>query len=132
MDIISTEFLNNTAQSWLVALMMAGVELAGLYGFKRFAASWLSTLVKRTESEWGDAFADLLTRTHSLFLFIIALFIGSLFLTMPETLRRSVFSVMTISLLVQGGLWLNGLTLFLLQRDAQRRREKDPASVMTV
>jgi small-conductance mechanosensitive channel len=132
MDILSTEFLNNTVQSWLIALVVAGVALAALYVFKRFAASRLTVLVKRTENEWDDAFVDLLARTSSLFLFIIALLIGSLFLTLPETLRQGVFSVAAIAVLVQGGLWLNGLILFWLQRDAQRRREKDPASVTTV
>lgn len=132
MDILSTEFVDNTVQSWLIALTAAGFAFAILYLFKRFVDSRLAALVKRTESKWDDAFAELIARTNSLFLFIIALFIGSLFLTLHGTLRQLVFSVAAVAVIVQGGLWLNGLIQFVLKTQAGRRRERDPASVATV
>lgn len=132
MDILSIELADNTVQSWLIALAVAVAAFVALVIVKRFINSRLSVLVKRTESKWDDAFAELVAHTNSLFLFIIALFIGSLFLDLHGIQREIVFSVAAVAVIVQGGLWLNGLIQFVLNSEASRRRQMDPASVTTV
>lgn len=132
MDILAIEIADNTVQSWLIAWMVAIVAFVALAISKRFISSRLSALVKRTESKWDDAFAELVAHTKSLFLFIIALFIGSLFLDLYGMQREIVFSIATVAVIVQGGLWLNGVIQFVLNGEASRRRQMDPASVTTV
>ncbi|MGD2137645.1 MAG: mechanosensitive ion channel family protein [Gammaproteobacteria bacterium] len=131
-EVLSTEVLDNSVQAWLIALLAACVSLTCFYLFKVFGVSRLTALARQTRGEWDDALADLLARTSGLFLLLAALFVGSLFLTLPATARQGVFTVATIALLVQGGLWLNGLLQFWLTRDARRRRETDPASITTI
>jgi small-conductance mechanosensitive channel len=132
MEILAREILGNTVQDWLIALLAAVVSLACFYLFKAYVISRIVALAKQTKGEWDDALADLLARTSGLFLFLVALFVGSLFLSLPGTAHQGIFRAAMIALLIQGGLWLNGLIIFWLSRDIQRRREQDPASVTTI
>jgi small-conductance mechanosensitive channel len=131
-ELLTTEILDNTVRNWLIALLVTFVSLTCFYLIKVFGISRLAALAQQTEGDWDDALADLLARTNGLFLLLVALFVGSLFITLSATIRQGVFSVVMIALLIQGGLWLNGLILFWLTRDAGRRREQDPASITTI
>jgi len=132
MELLAKEVIGNTVQSWLIALLAASVSLACFYLFKAYIISRLVALAKQTRGDWDDALADLLARSSGVFLFLVALFVGSLFLSLPETVHQGIFRVTMIALLIQAGLWLNGLVLFWLARDTRRRREQDPASVTTI
>ena len=132
MELLAKEVIGNTVQSWLIALLAASVSLVCFYVFKAYIISRLVALAKQTRGDWDDALADLLARSSGVFLFLVAMFVGSLFLSLPETVHQGIFRVTMIALLIQAGLWLNGLVLFWLARDLRRRREQDPASVTTI
>jgi len=124
--------LENTVENWLIALGVALIALIILYLLKRLGLSRLSALAGQTVNTWDDGLADMLSRTRWPFVLIIALFFGSLFLSLSNEYRRIVSSIAAITLLVQGGLWLNGLLLFWLQQDREQRRKTDPASIAAV
>ena len=132
LEMLGYEFLGNTLQNWLVALCIAVLTLALLYLVKRLGLSRLTALAKNTENTWDDAVADMLSRTRSPFILIVALFLGSLSLSLAGEYRQIVYSVAAIALLVQGGLWLNSLLVFWLKQDREQRRKTDPASVAAV
>ena len=132
LGMLEYEFLGNTLQHWLVALCITIVTLALLYLFKRLGLSRLAALARNTENTWDDAVADMLSRTRSPFIIIVALFLGSLSLSLAGEYRQMAYSVAAIALLVQGGLWLNSLLVFWLQQDREQRRKTDPASVAAV
>ena len=131
-QLLTIELLNNSIQNWLGGIALGSAALAVFYLFRRIAVSRLAQLATRTTAEWDEALVDLLSRTHALFLLIIAVFVGSLLLHLPDTGRQGVFAITAVALVLQGGIWANGLIMFWLQRDAARRRKKDPASVATV
>jgi hypothetical protein len=117
LGILEHSLLGNAVRDWLVALGIAVITLVLLYLVKRLSLSRLTALAKQTENTWDDSLADLLSRTRNPFIFIVALFLGSLFLSLSGDYRQIVYSIAAIALLVQGGLWLNGLLLFWLQQD---------------
>jgi len=124
--------LDNTLQNWLVALAVAAVALVGLYLFKRLGQSRLSAFAHQTENRWDDAVTGMFSHTRSLFILIVALFLGSLFLSLTHEYRQIVSRVAAIALLLQGGLWLNSLLVFWLKQDQERRKKHDPASVAAI
>lgn len=132
LGILEYDLLGNSVQNWLVALCVTLVTLVLLYLLKRIGLSRLAALAKQTENAWDDAIADMLLRTRSPFIIIVALFLGSLFISLAGDYRQITYSIAAIALLVQGGLWLNGLLLFWLRQDQEQRRKTDPASVAAV
>jgi len=131
-EILSYELLNNTIQTWLSFLLTTSAALAIAYLFKRLAIARISKLAARTSFQWDDALAEGLTRTHAMFLMIVALFIGSLVLALPGSIRTSMFTVIAVAFVLQGGLWLNAMIVFWLRRYVEQRRKTDPASATTV
>jgi small-conductance mechanosensitive channel len=131
-DLLSIEVLGSTLQEWGVALSITIGALFLIYVFKQIIVKRITRLTARTETYWDDAVAEVLAKTHFLFLFIIALFFGSLSLEVSDNVRQGIHAVTAIALILQGGRWINHLIVFLLRRDLDRRRAHDPASVATV
>jgi small-conductance mechanosensitive channel len=132
LKILDFSFLGNSVQNWLVALAVSVIALFALYLARRVGLSRLAALASQTENNWDDAVADMLSRTRSPFIFIVALFLGSLFLSLTSEYRQISYTIAAIALLVQGGIWLNGLLLFWLKEDREERRKTDPGSVAAV
>lgn len=126
------QLLDNSIQNWILALAVAAIALIALFLIKRLSTSRFATLAKQTDNPWDDAVADMLSRTQSLFVLIVALFLGSLFLSLADEYRQIAYTVAAIALLIQGGAWLNRLLLFWLQQDRTKRKESDPASIAAV
>lgn len=132
LGMLKYSILGNSLQNWLIALCITAVTLGALYLIKRLGLSRLTALAKQTENTWDDAVADMLSRTRSPFILIVAVFLGSLSLTLGSDYRQIIYSIAAIALLVQGGLWLNSLLVFWLKQDQEQRKKTDPASVATV
>jgi len=132
LGMFSYEILDNSVESWLVALGVTAVALALFYVIKRLALSRLIGLAKQTRTVWDDALADMLSRTRRPFILIIALFLGSLALSLANEHRQITYTIAAIALLIQGGLWLNALILFWLKQDHERRKIGNPESIAAV
>jgi small-conductance mechanosensitive channel len=136
-DIDSLEFLtytlfNNTVQNWLLALAALVLSFLLIYIIIRLGVSRLARLAKQTTTIWDDAVTDALSRTRGMFMLIIAMFLGSLFLEFPGRVQAVIVSVTSIALFVQSGLWLNSVLQFWIKEESHRRRKIDPATVTTV
>lgn len=132
MDFLAGSFLGNDAGTWLIA---AGVTLLSFVVI-RFVAVWsarrLTDLAGKTQVYWDDIVASSLAATKSGLIFLVALFLGSNALVLPERSVEILQSVAVIALLVQGGLWLTaGLTTWLVAR-TRAELEDDPAEAMTL
>ncbi len=129
---LSYSILNNAVQNWLVALAVSVLVYFLIHIIIRLGVSRLARLAKQTTTIWDDAVTDALSRTRGLFVLIIALFLGSLWLEFPERARAVIVSVTSIALFIQGGLWFNSIGQFWIREESQRRRKIDPATVTTV
>jgi len=132
LDLLAYPLLNNEVKDWLIALTVSVLVFLLIRIIIRLGVSRLARLAKETATIWDDAVTDALTRTRGLFVLIIALFAGSLFLVFPDRVRTVIISVTSIALIIQGGLWLNSIGQFWLKAESQRRRKIDPATVTTV
>jgi small-conductance mechanosensitive channel len=132
LSILDYRFLDNTLQAWLLALAVTAMALVALYLLKRLGQSRLTAFARQTENRWDDAADSILAHTRKLFVLIVALFLGSLFLSLADEYRQIINRIASVALLVQGGLWLNALLVFWLKQDQEQRKQHDPASVATV
>ncbi|MBT8438913.1 MAG: hypothetical protein KJO91_04235, partial [Gammaproteobacteria bacterium] len=113
-DIDSLEFLNypllnNAVQNWLFALAVSVLVFLLIHIIIRLGVSRLSRLAKQTSTIWDDAITDALSRTRSLFVLIVALFLGTLYLEFSDRTREVIISVASIAVFIQSGLWLNNI-----------------------
>jgi small-conductance mechanosensitive channel len=132
MDLLTGSFLGNEARTWLVAVGITVVSFVVI----RFVALWsakrLTALAGRTQVYWDDVVASGLEATKSVLILLVALFLGSNALILPDRSVGILQSVAVIALLVQGGLWLSaGLTTWLVAR-TRAELEEDPAEAMTL
>jgi small-conductance mechanosensitive channel len=132
LDLLAYPLLNNPVKDWIIALTVSVLFFLLIRIIIRIGVSRLARLAKDTSTIWDDAVTDALTRTSGLFVLIIALFLGSLFLVFPDWIRAIIVSGTSIALIIQGGLWLNSIGQFWLNEESRRRRKIDPATVTTV
>jgi small-conductance mechanosensitive channel len=131
-DILSYPLLGNAVQDWLVALVVSVLAFFLIRTIIRVGISHLAGLAQETNTLWDDAVTKELTRTHDLFILIVALFLGSLLLAFPARVQGVISSITSITLIIQGGLWLNNVVVFWLKQEGRRRREIDPPAVTTI
>ncbi|OIO71787.1 MAG: mechanosensitive ion channel protein MscS [Zetaproteobacteria bacterium CG1_02_53_45] len=129
---LQTEIASNSIQTWIIALAIALTTMV-VVGVVRFISmKYLHKLVdQRAASAW-DILLKVIGRTSWFFIFILALFVGSLVVELPENVHRFLDSITIISLLIQAGLWAS-LTLQLgIDQYRKHKITEDPASVTTL
>ena len=132
MGFLTYPLLNNNVQDWLLALAVSVLVFLMIRIIIGFGVSRLARLAKQTSTIWDDAITEAVSQTGGLFVLIISLFLGSLFLEFSDRVRGVIVSVTSIALFIQGGLWLNGIGQFWIREESKRRRKIDPATVTTV
>jgi len=92
----------------------------------------LRGFVARTPGQLDDLLVDLLEKTRFLFILVLALYAGSLILSLPSAAKIALRTLFILALLLQGGYWGNGLVTFFTSRFVKRKRKlKEDAAVAT-
>jgi small-conductance mechanosensitive channel len=97
---------HNPVHQWLLAGAVALVLYLVLRGAKAIIQKRLEKQAQKTETNWDDLFLALTERVHSLSLLLLAVYIGSLILTLPgsipEFLVKAVFAILLFQVAVIG------------------------------
>ncbi|HED03909.1 MAG TPA: mechanosensitive ion channel family protein [Candidatus Fraserbacteria bacterium] len=125
-------YYGNTLWSWLLALLIAIATMITLKISKGIIVRRLSDFAQKTATKLDDLVADLLGRTKLVFLLLLAVYIGSLALALPEVITRLISGVVVIALLFQAAIWGNGLISFFISRYLQHKMKEDVAGAATV
>lgn len=132
MDIFNQQILDNSLQQWSIAVTATIFIVLLLRLILRLAAHRLAALARLTETRWDDIVVGLIGRTNLLFLFIVGLFFGSLFLELPAHIRSVLSSLLIISLLLQTGIWGVSFITSLLEFYRLRAQKKNPAAITSI
>lgn len=132
MELLQTEILMNTIQRWLIAfiIVLAVVLITGIA--RHIAIRHLSRLVVQAETAIWHILIVVAKRTKWLSILTLALFVGTLLLTMPDKVRLTINSVAIIVLLVQMGLWAAAALSVRVEQYRQQQLSEDPASITTL
>lgn len=122
-------FLNNSFRSWIYALVSVILSFTILRIFFRLVYHRVLKLAKKTKTDIDDLIAVLLQKINSLVLLVFSLYIGSLFLLLPEQVKVLLGKLIIISLLLQAAIWGNSIIQYWVDHYRKQRMQEDAASV---
>lgn len=131
MQFLQTPFLGNSLQNWLIALLIVAATFVGVLLLRIVLCRQLERRHEGENALW-PVLAAVVRRTAWLPMLILALFLGSFTISMPDKLRTILNSGVIIVLLVQAGLWFTAALRVSVELYRQRQISKDPASVTTL
>jgi small-conductance mechanosensitive channel len=132
MEFLEQSFIGNTLDKWMIAVVAIVITVSLLRITQCLVSRKLSKLAARTETHWDDFLVEVTSHTRMLFLLVLGLFFGSLFLTLPENIQKIFNNLLVITLLVQVGIWSSVFIRLLLEQYRKDALEKEPATVTTI
>jgi len=132
MDVLDTVFFGNTVSGWLAGLGVAVSFLVVVEIVRLALGRQLRRLTEASDTLAWDALLAVLRQRQSLFLAIIAVFLGSLVLDLPDRGQRLIHLVAVVALLIQSGLWASAALRASIKGYRKLHEETDPASVTTL
>jgi small-conductance mechanosensitive channel len=132
MDETQWTLLGNGPLRWgaAAALFVLGA-LAGRLAV-RLALLRIESLARRTRTDLDDLVAQLLRKTRTLFVLLVAFWVASESLELTDQLERGIESVVVIGLLVQAAFWGSGVVAHLIDRYRERQIEVDPGGATAI
>jgi small-conductance mechanosensitive channel len=123
-------FYGNEIRTWLVALGITVAVLVVLRLIEQLVIVRIERLTSRTRTIIDDLIVGALRKTKLLYLFVVAVYLGSLTLTLPENLRALDSRILMVATLLQAGVWAStAITLWLAH---YRATEEDGANRTTM
>ena len=129
---LATRWYGNPVRSWLIALGVLAAVFAALVAARVLGVRRLAALVRRTRTDLDDLVVDLLARTRYFFLLTIAVVIAAQAVDLSARVTRDLRTLVVLAVLLQVGLWANGVITFWVRRFLARRGPDEAASVTTV
>jgi small-conductance mechanosensitive channel len=96
---------NNDLENWMTALGVCLGSTAALYFLRALMLRRLSDLSRRTVTRVDDLAVRMLGRTYLVFQLAIGVYLGSIFLVMPDNWRLVISRLAVGSLLLQLAIW---------------------------
>jgi small-conductance mechanosensitive channel len=112
----------------LIALGIAAAVFLALLGLRELAVRWLGKRAERTASGLDDLVVSLGRRTRLLVIAVVALYLGSLYITLQPRQEKTLRGVAEVAVFLQIALWSSVAIDFWLARQ-RRRMDQDPTSV---
>jgi small-conductance mechanosensitive channel len=109
MNLLDQAFYGNSLKLWLWALIVLLSVLTVLRLLRGIVAGRLAKLAARTTTRLDDRLAELVKRTSFFFILVLAIYAGSLVLTLPDVPRGYIRGILVLALALQVGLWLTAL-----------------------
>lgn len=132
LDFLNQTFFSTPLRQWLIAVTTVLLVFVSLRVVKRIAASRLATIAEMTETHWDNAIVDAIKQTRIGFLLMTSLYLGSLFLQLPDRVQ-SIFQILFIIVfLLQSGIWLTAITTTVMEQYRQRALKKNPAAATSI
>ena len=129
MKILDTELLGNSLYTWGVALGVALAFLLAVTVLRWVLGRQFKRMADASDSLLWDAMLAVVRRSQSLFLIIVAVFIGSIVLDLPDEAKRLITLAAVVALLIQSGIWASTALRAALGKYREQKKDVDPASV---
>lgn len=126
---LKTELWGDILQNWLLALLIVGLVVLALRLVETLLVRRVRTFARDTETRIDDFVVDLFGCTRPWFLFIVAVYVGSLAVNLETAVANTLGHIVTIALFVQVALWGQGAIAFGVNRYKQERLAEDAGGV---
>ncbi len=132
MEILDTVVFGNSLLTWSIALGIACTFLFAVSILRWVLGRQLRRLVDGTDTLFWDALLAIVRQRQALFLIIVAAFLGSLTLSLPDRANRQIELIALVALLIQSGFWATSALRAVIGEYREQQKERDPASVTTL
>lgn len=127
---LTDTFYGNELQRWLIALGVTVVVLIVLRLVEQVLIVRMQRIAQKTHTVIDDVVIGALRKTKLVYLLIVSIFVGSLWVTLESTVRSVILHTVIIATLIQGGIWVSaGLQIWL---EHYRKTESDGANRTTM
>ena len=132
MEFLRLVFFGNALLQWGIALLVALITFGVLYLLRRIVLAQLRRFVGQTEADIDDVATEAVSATRAWYLATVAIWAGTLFLTLPAAMRDRFATVVALVTLFQIGLWAAAAIRGYIARVTQKKLDDDPASITTI
>ncbi len=127
-DFLETMFWGNTVGRWLTAAGVAVVVYSVLWLVGKVGVRRLAAFSTRTRTDVDDLVTEVLGKTRTTILLLLAAYAGSLSLSLPDRLQAILRHVAFIAAAIQIGIWLSAALGLSIERYRARVIAEDPES----
>ena len=132
METLSQTWFGNIVSNWLLALLLTLAALVLLRSIRNLMVRRLERFAPSTATQIDDLAISMLRSSRSWFFLVLSLYVGTLSLTIPNSIEDFVKTAVIFSLLLQGALWANQLIDYGLQHYARHTLDAEAAPNNTV
>jgi small-conductance mechanosensitive channel len=122
----------NTLARWFVALAIALVALLVFYIIKKIIFHRISEMASHTKTSVDDMASLVLQRTNGFLVMLLAIYLGSLSLNLPDDMVLWIHTIALITFIIQFGMWLDAALVFWLSSYYSNKIDANAAQVTTV
>ena len=124
-------YFDNTVQAWTTSIGLVLVIMIVVRAALGIVIGRIKKLAALTATDLDDLAVELLDKTRSLFIFLIAVWLGARPLTLPDGVETTIRGVLMVGLLMQGGFWGNGVIAYVSNK-YKKGQADDPGILMAV
>jgi small-conductance mechanosensitive channel len=127
---LTDTFYGNEIQTWLISVAVAIGTLVALRLVEQVLIVRVERLTHQTDTIVDDVIIGALRKTKLIYLLIVSIFVGSIWLSLPADVRSVFWKVTIVATILQAGIWLS--TALQIWLENYRRDETDGANRMTM
>ena len=131
MGILEREILENSLQSWLIAVGISLGTILVLLFIKRILKRRLENLIKKSKSPLDDYLLPLLSQTRWFSILAGGLLVGLFALDLPEDIHTWSVRIIQIIFALQVGFWGTGMISLYIERRVDSKIQEDNAEDAT-
>jgi len=132
MDFSDQTFSGNTMRDWTTALIVAAAVLVGLRIALAIVVNRLAALSRKTKTDWDDIIYHAVKKTRFLILLAAAVYAGSLYLDLSDTVDHRLSKAIVIIIWIQIGIWASAGFRSWLETYRERRLAKDASAAPVI
>lgn len=132
MNLLDSVYYGNTLLEWSIALGVTTGAVAVFYFLKHVLLRRLAIYAQQAATPVARVALEVFSDTKSLFLLILAVYLGAQFVDLPARVGRTVEGITVVALLLQAALWGNRGIVLWLRHVLQAKKETDAAGATTL
>lgn len=126
-DLLQREIWGNSVQAWAISLTLVLIVTIGLRSAARIALKRVAALAAKTQTGLDDLAVELLSKTQTLAIFLVAIWAAARPLTIEPGAEAVLSGVLVVGVLLQAGFWGMGVINYASLRWRRQQLQHDPS-----
>lgn len=123
---------DNPVQDWVLGIGVTVIFFLVVLLTKRIINRKLAAFAAKTITVWDDLLTELIGRVHPLFLFVLAIFLGTIRLSLPKNVEQILEHTVGITALIQAAVLCSHAVSFWVDRFREKKLQSNAGAVTTL